>query len=66
MYIFGNIYLTLILFLVGGVILQYLLAGILFVISCIIYLIGSMIKLLIEELINWIKEKIKSIFNENE
>lgn len=66
MYIFGNIYLTLILFLVGGVILQYVLAGILFVISCIIYLIGSMIKLLIEELINWIKEKIKSIFNENE
>ena len=66
MIIFGNIYLTLILFLVGGVILQYVLAGILFVISCIIYLIGSMIKLLIEELINWIKEKIKSIFNENE
>lgn len=66
MYIFGNIYLTLILFLVGGVILQYVLAGILFVISCIVYLIGSMIKLLIEELINWIKEKIKSIFNENE
>lgn len=65
MYIFGNIYLTLILFLVGGVILQYVLAEILFVISCIIYLIGSMIKLLIEELINWIKEKIKSIFNEN-
>lgn len=66
MYIFGNIYLTLILFLVGGVILQYVLAGILFVISCIIYLIGSMIKFLIEELIDWIKEKIKSIFNENE
>ena len=66
MYIFGNIYLTLILFLIGGVILQYVLAGILFVISCIVYLIGSMIKLLIEELINWIKEKIKSIFNENE
>lgn len=66
MYIFGNIYLTLILFLVGGVVLQYVLAGILFVISCIVYLIGSMIKLLIEELINWIKEKIKSIFNENE
>ena len=66
MYIFGNIYLTLILFLIGGVILQYVLAGILFVISCIIYLIWSMIKLLIEELINWIKEKIKSIFNENE
>lgn len=66
MYIFGNIYLTLILFLVGGVILQYLLAGILFVISCIVYLIGSMIKLLIEELIDWIKEKIKSIFNKNE
>lgn len=50
----------------GGVALQYLLAGILFVISCIVYLIGSMIKLLIEELINWIKEKIKGIFNENE
>lgn len=66
MYIFGNIYLTLILFLVGGVILQYVLAGILFVISCIVYLIGSMIKLLIEELINWIKEKIKGIFNDNE
>jgi hypothetical protein len=66
MYIFGNIYLTLILFLVGGVILQYVLAGILFVISCIVYLIGSMIKLFIEELINWIKEKIKGIFNENE
>lgn len=66
MIIFGNIYLTLILFLVGGVILQYVLAGILFVISCIVYLIGSMIKLLIEELINWIKEKIKGIFNENE
>lgn len=66
MIIFSNIYLALILFLVGGVILQYVLAGILFVISCVIYLIGSMIKLLIEELINWIKEKIKSIFNENE
>lgn len=66
MIIFGNIYLTLILFLVGGVILQYLLAGILFVISCIVYLIGSMIKLLIEELIDWIKEKIKGIFNKNE
>lgn len=66
MIIFSNIYLALILFLVGGVILQYVLAGILFVISCIIYLIGSMIKLLIEELIDWIKEKIKSIFNENE
>ena len=66
MIIFSNIYLALILFLVGGVILQYLLAGILFVISCIIYLISSMIKLLIEELIDWIKEKIKSIFNENE
>ena len=66
MYNLGNIYLTLILYLVGGVILQYVLAGILFGISCIIYLIGLMIKLLIEELINWIKEKIKSIFNENE
>ena len=66
MIIFSNIYLALILFLVGGVILQYLLAGILFVISCIIYLISSMIKLLIEELIDWIKEKIKSIFNDNE
>lgn len=65
MIIFSNIYLTLILFLVGGVILQYVLAGILFVISCIIYLIGSMIKFLIKELIDWIKEKIKSIFNEN-
>jgi hypothetical protein len=64
--IFSNIYLTLILFLVGGVILQYVLAGILFVISCIVYLICSMIKLLIEELINWIKEKIKVIFNDNE
>lgn len=66
MIIFSNIYLTLILFLVGGVILQYVLAGILFVISCIVYLICSMIKLLIEELINWIKEKIKVIFNDNE
>ena len=66
MIIFSNIYLALILFLVGGVILQYVLAGILFVISCIIYLMSSMIKLLIEELIDWIKEKIKSIFNENE
>lgn len=66
MIIFSNIYLALILFLVGGVALQYLLAGILFVISCIVYLIGSMIKLLIEELIDWIKEKIRSIFNENE
>ena len=27
---------------------------------------SSMIKLLIEELINWIKENIKSIFNDNE
>lgn len=66
MIIFSNIYLALILFLVGGVILQYLLAGILFVISCVIYLIGSMIKLLIEELIDWIKEKIRDIFNEND
>lgn len=66
MIIFSNIYLALILFFVGGVILQYVLAGILFVISCVIYLIGSMIKLLIEELIDWIKEKIRSIFNENE
>ena len=66
MIIFSNIYLALILFLVGGVILQYVLAGILFVISCVIYLICSMIKLLIEELIDWIKEKIKSIFNDNE
>ena len=65
MIIFSNIYLALILFLVGGVILQYVLARILFVISCVIYLIGSMIKLLIEELIDLIKEKIKSIFNEN-
>lgn len=65
MIIFSNIYLALILFLVGGVILQYVLAGILFVISCIIYLIYSMIKLLIKELIDWIKEKIKSIFNDN-
>lgn len=66
MIIFGNIYLTLILFLVGGVILQYVLAGILFVISCIVYLIGSMIKLLIEELIDWIKEKIRGVFNEHD
>ena len=66
MIIFSNIYLALILFLVGGVVLQYLLAGILYVVCCVIYLIGSMIKLLIEELIDWIKEKIKSIFNENE
>lgn len=66
MIIFSNMYLALILFLVGGVVLQYLLAGILYVVCCVIYLIGSMIKLLIEELINWIKEKIKGIFNENE
>lgn len=66
MIIFSNIYLVLILFLVGGVVLQYLLAGILYVVCGVIYLIGSMIKLLIEELIDWIKEKIKGIFNENE
>jgi hypothetical protein len=64
--IFSNIYLALILFLVGGVVLQYLLAGILYVVCGVIYLIGSMIKLLIEELINWIKENIKGIFNKNE
>lgn len=66
MIIFSNIYLALILFFVGGFILQYVLAGILFVVCSVIYLIGSMIKLLIEELIDWIKEKIKGIFNENE
>lgn len=66
MIIFSNIYLVLILFLVGGVVLQYLLAGILYVVCGVIYLIGSMIKLLIEELIDWIKEKIRDIFNEND
>lgn len=66
MIIFNNIYLTLILFLVGGVALQYLLAEIFYVIGEVIYLIGSMIKLLIEELIDWIKEKIRGIFNEND
>lgn len=66
MIIFSNMYLALILLLVGGVALQYLLAGILYVVCGVIYLIGSIIKLLIEELIDWIKEKIKSIFNEND
>lgn len=66
MIIFNNIYLTLILFLVGGFILQYLLAGILYVICEVIYVIGSIIKILIKELIDWIKEKIGGIFNKHD
>lgn len=66
MIIFSNMYLALILFLVGGVALQYLLAGILYVICGVVYVVGSIIKMFIEELIDWIKEKIRSIFNENE
>nr|DAP51662.1 MAG TPA: adhesion G protein-coupled receptor L3 [Caudoviricetes sp.] len=59
MIIFSNMYLALILFLVGAVALQYLLAGIAFVVCGVIYVVGSIIKMFIEELIDHIKEKLK-------
>lgn len=58
--IYGNIYFVFILGLICFIALQYVLAAVFCVVTEIIYLFLDMLKLLIQELIEWIKDKFKN------
>lgn len=58
--IYGNIYFIFILGLICFIVLQYILAAVFCVLTGIIYIVVDMLKLLIEEFVKWIKDKVKN------
>ena len=56
--IYGNIYFIFILGLICFIALQYKLAAVFCVLTGIIYLVVDMSKILVEEFIKWIKQKL--------